>query len=106
MLKPCSLPEYSSIKYCGGDKVTLLWFITLGPCEHDRDLTIVYYFIKFDRHVNNDKKMIPIDFEDQRSRSGHYSLDIYGNKLVNTMETKPCCISSSNLADMLTLVRG
>ena len=29
-----------------------------------------------------------------------------GNKLVNTIETKPLCISLSNLADMLTMVRG
>ena len=33
-------------------------------------------------------------------------MDIYGDKLVNTIETKPLCISSSNLAEMLTLVRG
>ena len=32
-------------------------------------------------------------------------MDIYGNKLVNTMETKPLCISTSNLTDMLTTVR-
>ena len=32
-------------------------------------------------------------------------MDIYGNKLVNTVETKPLCISLSNLADMLTMVR-
>ena len=33
-------------------------------------------------------------------------MDIYGNKLVNMIETKPLCISLSNLADMLTMVRG
>ena len=33
-------------------------------------------------------------------------MDIYGNKLVNTIETKPLCISLLNLADMLTMVRG
>ena len=33
-------------------------------------------------------------------------MDIYGNKLVNMIETKPLCISSSNLAEMLTMVRG
>ena len=33
-------------------------------------------------------------------------MDIYGNKPVNTIETKPLCISLSNLADMLTMVRG
>ena len=33
-------------------------------------------------------------------------MDIYGNKLVNMIETIPLCISSSNLAEMLTMVRG
>ena len=31
-------------------------------------------------------------------------MDIYGNKLVNPIQTKPLCVSSSNLADMLTMV--
>ena len=31
-------------------------------------------------------------------------MDIYGNKLVNMVATKPMCASSSNLADMLTMV--
>ena len=30
-------------------------------------------------------------------------MDIYGNKLVNMIETKPLCISLSNLADMLSM---
>ena len=60
---------------CGGDIVTLLWFrqsVVLsvrGPCEHDRDYTVVYFFVKLDRHVNHDKRMNPIDFGGQRSRS-------------------------------------
>ena len=33
-------------------------------------------------------------------------MDIYGNKLVNTIETKPLCTSSSNLVDKLGMVRG
>ena len=33
-------------------------------------------------------------------------MDINGYKLVNTIETKPLCMSSSNLAVMLTLMRG
>ena len=33
-------------------------------------------------------------------------MDIYGDKLVNTIETKPLCISLSNVAEMLTMVRG
>ena len=34
------------------------------------------------------------------------TMDIYGNKLVNTIKTKSLCISLSNLAEMLTMVRG
>ena len=34
------------------------------------------------------------------------TIDIYGDKLENTIETKPLCISLSNLAEMLTMVRG
>ena len=44
--------------------------------------------------------MNPIDFGGQRSKV-KVTIDIYGNKLVNT---KPLCISLSNLADMLTMV--
>ena len=33
-------------------------------------------------------------------------MDIYGNNLVNTIETKTLCTSSSNLAGMLIIVRG
>ena len=33
-------------------------------------------------------------------------MDIYGNKLVNTIETKSLCISLSNLVDMLAMVIG
>ena len=33
-------------------------------------------------------------------------MDIYGDQLVNTIETKPLCISSSNFAAMLTLMQG
>ena len=49
--------------------------------------------------------MNPIDFGGQRSKV-KVTMDIYGNKLVNMIETKPLCISSLNLADMLTMVRG
>ena len=47
--------------------------------------------------------MNPIDFEGQRSKV-KVTMDIYGNKLVNMIETKPLCISLSNLAVMLTMV--
>ena len=48
--------------------------------------------------------MNPIDF------GGHWTkvkvtIDIYGNKLVNKIATKPLCASLSNLADILTMAR-
>ena len=33
-------------------------------------------------------------------------MNIYGNKLVNTIETQLLCIYLSNLLDMLTMLRG
>ena len=47
--------------------------------------------------------MNPIDFGGQRSKV-KVTIDMYGNKLVNTIETKPLCASSSNFADMLAIV--
>ena len=94
----------------GGDIVTLLWFrgsvrlSVRGPCEHDRDYTVACFFVKLGRHVNHDERMNPIDFLGQRSKV-KVTMDIYGNKLVNTIETKPFCICLSNLADMLIMMR-
>ena len=65
----------------------------------------MHIFIKLGRHVHYDKRMNPIDFIGQRSKV-KVTIDTYRNKLVNTIETKPLCASSSNLADMLTIVRG
>ena len=33
-------------------------------------------------------------------------MDIYGNKLVNMIATKPLCASRSDLADILAMVKG
>ena len=50
--------------------------------------------------------MDPIDFGGQRSKVTIDCLTyVYGNKLVNMIETKPLRASSSNLADMLTMDR-
>ena len=76
-----------------------------GPWEHNRDYTIACFFIKLGRHVNRDDRIDPIDFGGQRSKI-KVTMDIYGNKLVNTIETKLFCISLSNLVDMSTMVRG
>ena len=63
------------------------------------------FLIKLGRHVNHGKRMRPIDFVGQRSKV-KVTMGIFGNKLVNTIETKPLCISLSNLADILKMLRG
>ena len=55
-------------------------------CEHNRDLTVVDFFIRLGKHVNRDERMNPIDFGGQRSKL-KVTMDIFGNKLVNTIET-------------------
>ena len=75
-----------------------------GHCEHDRDYNVACFFVKLCRHVNHDEMMNAIDFGGQKSKV-KVTMDIFGNKLVNTIETKPLCISLANLADMLTMVR-
>ena len=49
--------------------------------------------------------MDPFDFGSQRLKV-NVTMDIYDNKLVNMIETTPLCASSSNLADMLVIVKG
>ena len=57
-----------------------------GACECNRVYTVAYFFVKLERHVNHDERMHPIDFGGQRSKV-KVTMDIYGNKLVNTIET-------------------
>ena len=49
--------------------------------------------------------MDPIDFEGQRLKV-KVTMDMYENKLVNTIAIKSLCASWPNLADMLTMMRG
>ena len=63
-------------------------------------MNTMYFSIKLGR-----QRMNPIYFGSQRSKV-KVTIHIYGNKLVNKIETKPLCSSPSNLADMLTIVRG
>ena len=65
----------------------------------------MFFFIKLGIHVDHNVWMDPIDFGGQRSKV-KVTIHIYGNNLVNMIETKPSCASSSNLADMLAIVRG
>ena len=62
-----------------------------GPnCEHNRDYTLACFSVKLGRHVSHDERMNPIDFFRSKVK---VTMDIYGNKLVNMIETKPLCIS-------------
>ena len=63
------------------------------------------FFIRLGKHVNRDERMRPIDFGGQRSKV-KVTMDIYGNKLVNAIESTPLHISLSDLANMLTVMRG
>ena len=47
---------------------------------------VVCFFIKLGRHVSDSEKMDPIDFGGQRSKV-KVTIDMYGNKLLNTIET-------------------
>ena len=84
-----------------------VWFrpCVQGPYEHDRDYTVAYLFVKLCRLLNHDERMNPIDFGGQRSKV-KVTMDIYGNKLVNTIETTTLHIALSNFVDMLTMLRG
>ena len=55
-------------------------------------------------HVSHSKRFDPIDFEGQRLKV-KVTMDMYDNKLVNMIETRLLCASSSNSADMLTMMR-
>ena len=51
--------------------------------------------------------MDPIDFGGRSEvKVTIGTIGIYGKKLVNTIETKPLCASSSNLANILAIARG
>ena len=65
------------------------------------------FSIKLCRHVYHGERMNPIDFGGQRSKvKVTMDIPVYGNKLVNMIETKPLCISLSYLADILRMMRG
>ena len=49
--------------------------------------------------------LLILEVTGQRSKF-KVTIDMYGNKLVNTIKTKPLCASSSNLANMSIMVRG
>ena len=48
------------------------------------------FFIKLGRHVNHGERINPINFGGQRSKV-NVTMDIYGNKLVDTIVTILLC---------------
>ena len=66
---------------------------------------LLVFFVKLGRHVNHGERINPVEFGGQRSKV-KVTIDIHGNKLANTIETKLLCASWSNLAGMLAMVRG
>ena len=52
----------------------------------------MYFLIKLGRHVKHGEMIDPIDFEGQRLKV-KVTMDIYGNNLVNRIETKVLCAS-------------
>ena len=60
------------------------------------------FFITLGIHVHYDERMNP----SKVSGKNNDKMDINGNKHLKTIETKRLCASLSNLADMLTMVRG
>ena len=46
----------------------------------------MYFFVILGRRVKNDERMNPIDFGGQKSKV-KVTMDIYGSKLVNTIQT-------------------
>ena len=62
-------------------------------CKHDRDYSVAYFFVKLGKFVKYDERMNPIDFGGQRLKV-KVTMDIYGNKLVNKIETYPLWINA------------
>ena len=62
------------------------------------------FFIKLGIHISHSERMDPIEFGEQGSKV-KVTIDKYGNKLVNKIETKPLCTSSSNLVYIQAIVR-
>ena len=60
----------------GGQRSRSHWTSMEIACEHNRDLTVVDFFIRLGKHVNRDERMHPIDFGGQRSKV-KVTMDIY-----------------------------
>ena len=65
MMRGCTL----LILEVRGQRSRSQWTSMEKACEHNRDLTVVDFFIRLGKHVNHGERMNPIDFEGQRSRS-------------------------------------
>ena len=55
-------------------------------CEHYREQTVLCFSFTLGKHVSHSERMDMIDFGGQRSKV-KVTIDMYGNKLVNMIET-------------------
>ena len=93
--------NYPRATRCGGHIVTLPWF---RQCVRPSVSPSVCHALSLWSLLAIVRGWTPIEFGGQRSKV-KVTIDIYRIKLVNTIETKPLCASSSNLADVLAIVR-
>ena len=89
----------------GGQRSRSHSHIRRRHCEHDRDWTVAFVIVKLCRHINHGWRMNIIDSWGQRSKS-KVTMDLYVKNLVHAVETEPLCASLSNLAGILTVMRG
>ena len=73
------------------------------PCKHDTDWTVKASTVKRGTHTTYDKKMPPIDFQGQGSKVKVTRYTLLLN-LVNTTQTKPIQLGSSNLVHILLII--
>ena len=73
-------------------------------CKHDTDWTIAARTVKLGTLTTYDKRTNPIDFQGQGSKVKVTSYTLLLN-LVNTIQTEPLKLGSSNLVHILLMTR-
>ena len=74
-------------------------------CKHDTDWTVAVRTVKLSTHTTYDKRTNPIDFQGQGSKVKVTGYTLLLN-LVNTIQTEPFKLGSSNLVHILLMTRG
>ena len=79
--------------------------IVVKPCNHDTDWTVSARTVKLDTRTTYHKRKTPIDFQGQGSKVKNTRYTGLLN-LVNTIQTEPFKLGSSNLVHILLMTRG